>query len=42
MAECAGKIYSSAAMRLYDSPGAFGAAALARDFLRRNPSFLQA
>jgi putative glycosyltransferase (TIGR04372 family) len=34
-------IYASVAMRLYDSPGAFGAAALARDFLRRNPSFLE-
>jgi putative glycosyltransferase (TIGR04372 family) len=33
-------IYASVAMRLYDSPGAFGAAVLARDFLRRNPSFV--
>ena len=41
MAEHAERIYVSAAMRLYDSPGAFGAAALARDFLRRNPSFVQ-
>jgi len=34
------KIYASVAMELYDSTGAFGAAALARDFLRRNPSFV--
>jgi putative glycosyltransferase (TIGR04372 family) len=33
-------IYASVARELYESPGAFGAAALARDFLRRNPSFL--
>jgi putative glycosyltransferase (TIGR04372 family) len=36
------KIYASVAMELYDSAGAFGAAALARDFLRRNPSFVGA
>lgn len=34
-------IYASVAMKLYDSQGGFGAAALARDFLRRNPSFVQ-
>jgi putative glycosyltransferase (TIGR04372 family) len=35
-------IYASVAMELYDSAGAFGSAALARDFLRRNPSFVGA
>jgi putative glycosyltransferase (TIGR04372 family) len=34
-------IYRSAAMELYGSSGAFGASGLARDFLRRNPSFLE-
>jgi putative glycosyltransferase (TIGR04372 family) len=34
-------IYRSIAMELYGSSGAFGASALARDFLRRNPSFLE-
>jgi putative glycosyltransferase (TIGR04372 family) len=36
----ADKIYADLARRLYDSPAAFGAGSLARDFLRRNPSFL--
>jgi putative glycosyltransferase (TIGR04372 family) len=36
------KIYASVAIELYGSTGAFGAGALARDFLRRNPSFLDA
>jgi putative glycosyltransferase (TIGR04372 family) len=40
MRERARGIYASTAMRLYDSPGAFGAANLARDFLRRNPAFV--
>jgi putative glycosyltransferase (TIGR04372 family) len=40
MRERAEGIYASVAMQLYHSPGAFGAAALARDFLRRNPSFV--
>jgi putative glycosyltransferase (TIGR04372 family) len=40
--ERAEKIYASVAMELYDSTGAFGAAALARDFLRGNPSFVGA
>lgn len=33
-------IYAAMALKLYDSPAAFGAAALARDFLRRNPTFV--
>jgi len=33
-------IYATMATRLYDSPGAFGAGVLARDFLRRNPRFV--
>jgi putative glycosyltransferase (TIGR04372 family) len=37
---CAEKIYSSVARELYGSPSAFGAAMLARDFLRRDPSFV--
>ncbi len=41
MHERAENIYASTAMRLYGSPGAFGAGALARDFLRRNQSFLE-
>jgi putative glycosyltransferase (TIGR04372 family) len=38
--EHAEKIYASVAMELYGSPGAFGAASLARDFLRRHSSFV--
>jgi putative glycosyltransferase (TIGR04372 family) len=41
MRECAEGIYASVAMRLYDSPAAFGAANLACGFLRRNPSLLE-
>ena len=41
MGERAARIYASVAMRLYNSTGAFGAAALARDFLRRNATFVQ-
>lgn len=36
------RIYAEVASKLYDSPAAFGAATLARDFLRRNPTFLRA
>jgi putative glycosyltransferase (TIGR04372 family) len=39
--ERAEQIYASVAMKLYDSPAAFGAGALARDLLRRNPSFVE-
>jgi putative glycosyltransferase (TIGR04372 family) len=41
MRERAERIYASVAMKLYDSPAALGAAALARDFLSRNPSFVE-
>jgi putative glycosyltransferase (TIGR04372 family) len=37
---CAEDIYASTALRLYDSPAAFGAAVPARDFLRRHPQFV--
>jgi putative glycosyltransferase (TIGR04372 family) len=40
MRERAESIYATTAMRLYRSSAAFGAGALARDFVRRNPSFL--
>lgn len=36
----ADKIYATVARRLYNSPGAFGAGVLARDFLRRNRPFV--
>lgn len=40
MRERADRIYASVAMELYNSPGAFGAASLARGFLKRYPSFV--
>jgi putative glycosyltransferase (TIGR04372 family) len=42
MRERAEGIYASIALQLYNSPAAFGAGTLAREFLRRNPSFLEA
>jgi len=41
MRDQAEAIYASLAMKIYKSPGAFGSAQLARDFLRRHPRFLQ-
>jgi putative glycosyltransferase (TIGR04372 family) len=40
--ERAEAIYASVAKNFYNSPAAFGASALARDFIRRNPAFLEA
>lgn len=40
MRDRAESIYVSTAERLYNSKGGFGAAAITRDFLRRNPDFL--
>jgi len=39
--ECAEHTYASVAMQLYGSPAAFGAGSLAREFVRRNPCFVE-